>query len=135
MAEYTVFYIVLFAEIHEALDSSVGGDVLRGRCIDMDQYVTVMSGQEAGGLYGTHVIIGVDAGDILVFPFYGDNGNLKVCQFPGGQCVAQDNEAFNLIGQKLLNVLALRLCVLVADEYQKLVSVRLICGKDLIQHF
>ena len=66
MAEYTVFYIVLFAEIHEALDSSVGGDVLRGRCIDMDQYVTVMSGQEAGGLYGAHVIIGVDAGEMCI---------------------------------------------------------------------
>ena len=121
MAVYTVFYIIFFAEIHEALDSSVGGDILGGRCIDMDQYVTVMSGQEAGGLYGAHVIIGA-----LV---------VKVCQFPGGQCVAQDNEALNLIGKKLLNVLALRLRVLVADEYQKLVSVLLICGKNLIQHF
>ena len=44
-------------------------------------------------------------------------------------------DSLNLIGQKLLNVLALRLRVLVADEYQKLVSVRLIGGKDLIQHF
>ena len=87
---------MIFAVIPVVLNSSVGGDVLGGRCIDMNQYVTVMSGQEAGGLYGAHVIIGVDAGDILVLPFYGDNGDLKVCQFPGGQCVAQDNEALNL---------------------------------------
>ena len=93
-------HIVFSAEIHKSLNSSIGWNILCSRRIDMDQYVAVMSGQKTGGLDGPHIIIGIDTGDVLIFPFNGDNGNLKICQLPGGQRVAQDDESLYLIGQK-----------------------------------
>ena len=80
MAENFMVHIVFSAEIHKSLNSSIGWNILCSGRIDMDQYVAVMSGQKTGGLDGPHIIIGIDTGDVLIFPFNGDNGNLKICR-------------------------------------------------------
>ena len=92
----------------------------------------MVPGKKAGCLVSAHIIVRVDAGDHFILPLDGYHGNRQPGQFPGGDGMALNDQAFNLIGHQLLNVAPFRLFVFITDKYQKLISEILIGGEDLI---
>ena len=76
-----MFQILFPADILKAFNTSVGRNFRWSGCIDVYEHITAVLGQKAGGLHTAHVIVRIDTAHILVFPFNGDNGNVKISQF------------------------------------------------------
>ena len=73
--------MMFFAEIEKSLHTSIGWNIWISRgvyIINMENYIAVMAGEEAGGLIAAHIIIRVDTADVFVLPLNGYNGNSKL---------------------------------------------------------
>ena len=101
----------------------------------MQHDFAVMFVQKFHGLESTCVVIGIDAGDKLIFTLNGNHRNMKICKLPGGDGMTEDDQPLDLIGQKLLNIPAFGFFVIVSEKNKKFVTVFFIRKKNPVQYF
>ena len=69
------------AGIFKTTDTIVSGNLLRNRNIDVNEDFTLIPNQESGCLYGSHIIVSVDAADMFCFPLDSNDRNMIGGQF------------------------------------------------------
>lgn len=101
----------------------------------MNEDIAAVFGKQAGSLYAAHIVVCIDAADMTVFPFYCDDRNLQIRQFAGRKCKAHHNEPFDIIGQKLSDILPFRLFLFVSDKDKEFIAEMFIGQQNPVQHF
>ena len=76
--------MVFLADIHESADTSRRRGGIGNLPVYMDEDITVAFLQKACRLDAAHVVVCVDAGDILVFPLDSYDGDIVGGQLRGG---------------------------------------------------
>ena len=74
--DHLVSDIELLTGITKALDTAVGRNGRRNIGIYVDQDVTVVFYKETGSLYGSHIVVSIDAADMFCFTLNSDDRNL-----------------------------------------------------------
>ena len=118
----------------KALDSSIGRNVRGNVVVSVNQDVAVVLIKKAGCLNAAHQVICIDAAGIPILTFNGNNRNIVGSQFFGGNGMAEDNEAFNVVGQQFPDIASFYLLLIASGKYDKFITVLLIAGQNLIQH-
>ena len=67
---------VFQAGVLKSLNTSICGNVLLDRGIDVHEYITAIFEKQAGRLHGSHIIIRIYAVDISILALDGNNGDL-----------------------------------------------------------
>ncbi len=126
---------VLRAETLKSSNTPARRNCIVTGTVDVQQNITVAFRQKSRRLITSHIIIRVDAAYIFVLPLDCHNGNRQLRQLSGRNRMTHNNQAFYLIGKKLLYITPLRFFLFVTGKNEKLVSEIFISGQDAVQHF
>ena len=122
------------AYVGEAGDAGAGGNlriIILG--IDVKTDVAAALVQKFCRLNGPGIIIGIDAADIAVLPFDGDDGNAVGCQLDGRNRMAENNESLYFVGKELADVAAFRILMTASAEDDEFVPVFFIGVQEEVQ--
>ena len=96
--------VQLVGEIFVPADGLKPNETIICRCfrvnrdVDEEVGVTLISVEKTCRLNTSHQIVRIDTGDKLILPLDGDDGNSQRGEVRGWESVAQDNQAFNVVG-------------------------------------
>ena len=120
--------IIVAANVLETFDSSVCRRFRSDRLVNVNQKITAAFNQQTGSLNPSHIVVCVNAADILILPFNCYDWNIIGCKFFGRKGVTQDNKTFNLIRQKFLNISPFCFFVVISQKNKEFVSIGFIGG-------
>ena len=113
---------VFFTDISKSFDTSVGWNLRRKLCVNMNEYISSDFCQKTGCLHPAHVVVCIDTADILIFSFDCYDRNIIGGEFTGWYRMTENDHSFNLVGKELLDIFSLICLLVISCEYKKLVA-------------